>query len=30
MAWIIPFWWLMYRFLMRKDMGESEEKTSAA
>ncbi len=26
MAWIIPFWWLMYRFLMRKDIGKVEEK----
>ena len=22
MAWIIPFWWLMYRYLMMKDIGK--------
>ena len=27
MAWIIPFWWLMYRFLMRKDIAEGEEES---
>jgi exosortase/archaeosortase family protein len=26
MAWIVPFWWLMYRFLMKKDISEDEEK----
>jgi exosortase/archaeosortase family protein len=28
MAWIIPFWWLMYRFLMRKDMSKGEEEST--
>ena len=23
MAWIIPFWWLMYRFLMKKDINKN-------
>ena len=27
MAWIIPFWFLMYRFLMSKDIGEMENKS---
>ena len=22
LAWIIPFWWLMYRFLMKKDISK--------
>jgi exosortase/archaeosortase family protein len=26
MAWIIPFWWLMYRYLMRRDISGDEEK----
>ena len=25
MAWIIPFWWLMYRYLMRKDISKVDE-----
>lgn len=28
MAWIIPFWWLMYRFLMRKDFADNQNKDS--
>jgi exosortase/archaeosortase family protein len=27
MVWIIPFWWLMYRFLMRKDISKIEKKS---
>ena len=27
MAWIIPFWWLMYRFLMKKDINKIEKES---